>query len=343
VEGGPHDVSFSPDGLRGYVASENNHRIYDTTNPAAPTEVSPAINPNAGTYAHGLDPTPDRRIMAATNESLLLGGFFAPNSSVCPGEGVTFYNIQGANETAPVPLGEYVANIQGPSTSVLDPRACTGHVGKMAPNSRVMVLGWYRGGVRVVDFSNPSMPAERGRAVMDTPAPGAEVWSAKFYKGPYVYASDTLRGFDVFRWTGPGVAPWLGVADLSLTKTGSPDRVATGRNLTYTVSVTNGGPDLAEGVLVTDVLPPSVSFVSATASQGSCGLSQGDVKCILGNLTSGATATMEIVVRPRQAGIITNTASVTSFASDPNPGNNSDSVETSVCRITSRPTSISCP
>jgi uncharacterized repeat protein (TIGR01451 family) len=343
VEGGPHDVSFSVDGLRGFVASENNHRIYDTTNPAAPAEVSPAINPNAGTYAHGLDPTPDRTIMAATNESLALGGFFLSGSGICPGEGVTFYNIAGGMEAAPVPLGEFVADIQGPSSSVPDPRACTGHVGKMAPNSKVMVLGWYRGGARVVDFSNPSMPVERAHAVMDTPTPGAEVWSAKFYKGPYVYTSDTIRGFDVFKWTGPGTAPWLGVADLALTKTGSPARVPTGRDVTYTVSVTNGGPDLAEGVIVTDVLPPSVSFVSATASQGSCGLSQADVKCILGNLRSGATATIEIVVTARQAGTSTNTASVTSFASDPNPANNSDSVDTSVCRITSRPTSIPCP
>jgi hypothetical protein len=35
------------------------------------------------------------------------------------------------------------------------------------------------------------------------------------------------------------------IADLSVTKTGSPDPVMTGNDLTYTVTVTNNGPDPA--------------------------------------------------------------------------------------------------
>jgi hypothetical protein len=40
--------------------------------------------------------------------------------------------------------------------------------------------------------------------------PKTEVWSAKFHKGPYVYAGDLGRGFDVYKYTGPaklGVPP----------------------------------------------------------------------------------------------------------------------------------------
>ena len=83
VEGGPHDISFSPDGDRAYVASENNFRIYDSTDPKAPVLIS--RTPNAGTYAHGFDPTPDGKIAVGTNESLALGGFFA--RGVCPRRG----------------------------------------------------------------------------------------------------------------------------------------------------------------------------------------------------------------------------------------------------------------
>ncbi len=195
VEGGPHDLSFSPNGNRAYVASENNYRIYDTTDPKAPVLISRI--PNNGTYAHGFDPTPDGKLAVGTNESLALGGFFAPG--VCPGEGLTFYSIEGDRERTPVPVGHFLANVQG---RVPDNRACTGHVGKLG--NKALVTGWYIGGVRVVDFTNPSQPTEAGVAVM----PGAEVWTAKFYKGPYVYAADMRRGFDVFRWTGAQAPPW---------------------------------------------------------------------------------------------------------------------------------------
>ena len=197
VVGGPHDISFSPDGLRAYVASENNYQIYNTADPKAPVLVSQI--PNNGTYAHGFDPTPDRKIAVGTNESLALGGFFAGGTTVCPGEGLTFYNVEGTNESNPRPLGYFLANVQGRAP---DNRACTGHVGKMG--NKALVTGWYIGGVRVVDFTNPSQPVEAGVAVM----PGAEVWAAKFYKGPYVYAADMRRGFDVFRWTGAQAPPW---------------------------------------------------------------------------------------------------------------------------------------
>jgi uncharacterized delta-60 repeat protein/uncharacterized repeat protein (TIGR01451 family) len=132
------------------------------------------------------------------------------------------------------------------------------------------------------------------------------------------------------------------VADLSITKTGPAGRVPTGRNMTYTLTVTNHGPDSASGVTVTDQLPSSVTFVSTTATQGSCGESNGTVFCTLGEMLSGAIVTIEIVVRPTTAGMITNSASVASPTPDSNQGNNSDSEDTSVCRITSRRSSIPC-
>ena len=199
VEGGPHDIAFSRDGTRAYVASENNHRIYDTTDPANPALLS--RTPNNGSYAHGLDPTPQMDLAIGTNESLVLGGFLVGGTAVCPGEGLTIYDIAGDNETHPVPVGEFLAPVVGnPNSS----RACTGHVGEIAPNGRVMMMGWYAGGARVIDFSNPSAPREIGHAVMSD----SEVWTANFYKGPYMYTADQRRGFDVFKWTGGPVAPW---------------------------------------------------------------------------------------------------------------------------------------
>ena len=59
-------------------------------------------------------------------------------------------------------------------------------------------------------------------------------------------------------------------ANLSVTKTDSPDPIIVGENLTYTLVVINDGPDESTGVLLTDNLPDNVEFVSATPTQGSC-------------------------------------------------------------------------
>jgi uncharacterized repeat protein (TIGR01451 family) len=131
-------------------------------------------------------------------------------------------------------------------------------------------------------------------------------------------------------------------SDLSLTKTDPPGRAPTGRPLTYTLSVTNNGIDDAQNVLVTDTLPSSVTFESATPSQGSCNESGGTVTCSLGTVGSSATATIDIVVTPNAVGTITNTASVSSWITDPNLANNADSENTTTCRITSRRSSIPC-
>jgi serine protease len=131
-------------------------------------------------------------------------------------------------------------------------------------------------------------------------------------------------------------------ADMSLVKSDSPARVPTGRTLTYTLTVANAGPEGAGGVVVTDSLPPSVTFGSVTSSQGACSESGGTVTCTLGSMWTGATATIQILVTPSTAGTITNTASVSSGMSDPGLANNADSEQTSVCRITSRRSSIPC-
>ena len=123
-------------------------------------------------------------------------------------------------------------------------------------------------------------------------------------------------------------------ADLSITKTDSPDPVHTQQNLTYTITVHNGGPLAAAGVSVTDQLPRNTAFGNATATQGTCSFTQPAkriVTCSLGTIANGATATVTIVVGPpSKKTTITNTASVSATTSDPNTANNSASATTTV-------------
>jgi uncharacterized repeat protein (TIGR01451 family) len=120
------------------------------------------------------------------------------------------------------------------------------------------------------------------------------------------------------------------VADLSLTKTDSPDPAFVGEQITYTLSVHNSGPSNATGVSVTDNLPGGVTYESATPSQGSCSQAAGTVTCPLGTLANGADATVTIQIRPQSAGTITNNAGVTSTASDPDSADTVASAQTTV-------------
>jgi uncharacterized repeat protein (TIGR01451 family) len=119
------------------------------------------------------------------------------------------------------------------------------------------------------------------------------------------------------------------IANLAISKSDSPDPASIDSPLTYTVTVTNAGPDEASAVSVADALPAASTFVSATPSQGSC-TGTTALSCALGNLASGASATITIVVTPTAAGILGNTAVVTSATQDNEPGNNIASTTTTV-------------
>jgi uncharacterized repeat protein (TIGR01451 family) len=122
-------------------------------------------------------------------------------------------------------------------------------------------------------------------------------------------------------------------ADLSVTKTDSPDPVKAGQNLTYTVTVRNNGPSAASGVTLTDQLPRNAGYGSASSTQGSCSLKPQklEVACDLGAVPSGGVVTVTIVVKPQKKGQITNTATVSSTSPpDPNTANNTATATTSV-------------
>ena len=113
-----------------------------------------------------------------------------------------------------------------------------------------------------------------------------------------------------------------GVADLSLTKAANIPAPNVGANVTFTVIISNAGPNTATNVTVTDQLAAGLSFVSATPSQGSYNATNG--VWTIGSIPSGQSRTLQIVATVTQAGAISNTAQVSdSDQPDPNstPGN----------------------
>ena len=122
----------------------------------------------------------------------------------------------------------------------------------------------------------------------------------------------------------------LAQADLSITKADNPDPVQVGNDLTYTLTVTNHGPQAATGVTVVDTLPVGVSFVSASAG---CVELDGVVTCTVGALPVDGVVEITIVVTANVEGVITNTANVSGFEADPDPENNTATQETTVSPV----------
>jgi uncharacterized repeat protein (TIGR01451 family) len=134
-------------------------------------------------------------------------------------------------------------------------------------------------------------------------------------------------------------------ADLSVTKTDSPDPVTAGSNITYTIVATNAGPESAASVSLGDTLPAATTFVSLSAPAGwSCTTpavgAGGAVSCSIASLAPGSatfTLVTNVIASTAAGTVISNTATIASSTTDPTPGNNSATTTTDVAT----PTSIS--
>ncbi|MEE4161010.1 MAG: choice-of-anchor Q domain-containing protein [Woeseiaceae bacterium] len=122
-------------------------------------------------------------------------------------------------------------------------------------------------------------------------------------------------------------------ADLAIAKTGTPNPVTEGGNITYTVTVTNNGPGDASSVSMVDTLANLLAFGSATPSQGSCTTASNVVTCALGSIANGANATVTIIAATPdvpESTVVTNSATVSGAETDPDATNNSVTVDTTI-------------
>ena len=144
-------------------------------------------------------------------------------------------------------------------------------------------------------------------------------------------ASVTLNEVDQNPANNAANAPlFVNPADLAVLVSASPDPIAQGGNLTYTIIVGNNGPATATGVILTDILPGGVNFVSADPSQGSVALANGVLTAALGAIPAGGSATVTLVVQAPASTTLANVVAVDADQDDINPGNNTSVTATSV-------------
>jgi uncharacterized repeat protein (TIGR01451 family) len=126
-------------------------------------------------------------------------------------------------------------------------------------------------------------------------------------------------------------------ASVSLVKNASTDPVAPGATLTYTLSISNEGPDDALNVVVSDPLPAGTTFSAITVPGGwncttpAVGVN-GTVNCSIPDFAPvSALISIDVVVGALPDGtLLTNTATVTSTTPDPDPNDNSSTTNTTV-------------
>ena len=113
--------------------------------------------------------------------------------------------------------------------------------------------------------------------------------------------------------------------DLFLSARASQARLSRGDELSYSYSVSNGGPATSTGTVLKVMLEPGVAFVSATPADTCSKSGSRLVNCEIGSLGQSASESGEIAlqVEPSAAGDITITSEVTSDEVDSRPADNS--------------------
>ena len=128
-------------------------------------------------------------------------------------------------------------------------------------------------------------------------------------------------------------------ADLTVTKSGD-EAARVGGTITYNLVVTNGGPDTATNVVLTDAIPANTTFVSAESPYpkptptpdppepgGVVSFSNNTLTVTFDSIPAFESRSARLVVRVNpdvtRGTIISNTVTGTANAADPQPGDNS--------------------
>jgi len=119
-------------------------------------------------------------------------------------------------------------------------------------------------------------------------------------------------------------------ADLSITKTATPDPALTGQALTYTIVVTNNGPTAALDVVISD--NPAAFATPEYSLTGAAPWTTWTGSLNIGTLLPLQTFTLYLydTLSKDQCAAIPNTASVATSSTDLIPGNNSVTINTNV-------------
>ena len=124
---------------------------------------------------------------------------------------------------------------------------------------------------------------------------------------------------------------FLGLADLSVSIVDSPDPVTAGQTVTFTVTVTNQGPDAATGTTLNFDVDYNFVVTGGSISQGALNGFGNNIFATIGTVSGGGNATLSVTATPIAEGTNNNHYSSSSaLEADPNLANSSASASTTV-------------
>jgi uncharacterized repeat protein (TIGR01451 family) len=119
-----------------------------------------------------------------------------------------------------------------------------------------------------------------------------------------------------------GLVPTAPVTDVALRQSASVSSITTNEFVTYTLTLTNHGPALAQSLVVTQAFSLNMTGVTALPSTGTAEWSNNRMTWQLSSLSTGAVATLTLTARPSQNGTLSAFAAVRHSANDPTWANN---------------------
>jgi uncharacterized repeat protein (TIGR01451 family) len=120
-------------------------------------------------------------------------------------------------------------------------------------------------------------------------------------------------------------------ANISVSKTADKTTANVGDTITYTLTVSNAGPLTATGINLSDMLPSTLTFVSATSSVGAYSTTTGMWN--VGDLLNGSSTALTLVATINagtEGKVISNTAIASSTVSDPDNTDNTSTADVTV-------------
>lgn len=194
---GPHDITFTSNGKRAVAASMSVLQVFDTRDPANPTEIARTQCPGC-THNHEAHFTSDETHVVVSDET--------PGGPACPLGALYFYRWDAAAPPYMTLVGEWQPReVLTPASEPTRATMCTSHTFGISPDGTKVAASWQTAGLRVVDMSNPMGigVGDQGigpREIAWYQPGNGDAFSAKFDRsGRFIFVNDYHRGFDVFR------------------------------------------------------------------------------------------------------------------------------------------------
>jgi len=129
----------------------------------------------------------------------------------------------------------------------------------------------------------------------------------------------------------PAPPPGPSTADLSVVANDAPDPVMVNTSFVYTATATNLGPGNATGVVLRLIIVAAATPATFLSAPPGCVNSGAITTCTVGALAAGASASFKVTYQADSSpGLTVGLVTVSGNETDPNPGNNSASLTTTI-------------